>query len=202
MRTPLRILTMMALVGAMASPAASGGGGCRGQSGSATGHSGSAVPDSGQLSSGGISRVTAAQQLTTGPNPTSIDRIFASLGDLDSGSNGSFALTAQLFADDPSHKIPDALLTTFTYNAGSIPTSGWRTSSSIPARSRFPPRRTTGSCSGRHTPIRSQQRLLERHLAVHAVVDDLTVPGPCPGRTNRATAQRGIPRVSRRTSRS
>jgi len=60
--------------------------------------------------------------LSVGANSISIDRVFASL---DAGTNGSFALTAKLFADDPTHQIPGALLATFSYKAGSIPTSGF-----------------------------------------------------------------------------
>ena len=123
MRTPLRILTMMALFGAMASPAASRAAGV------VVGNLGQPPVNSFQilanLPSMGFTGVTAAQQFTTGPNPTSIDRVFASLGNFDAGTNGSFALTAQLFADDPTHQIPGASLATFTYNAGSIPTFGF-----------------------------------------------------------------------------
>ena len=123
MRTPLRWIAMMALFGAMASPAASRAAGV------VVGNLGQSPVNSFQilanLPTAGFTGVTAAQQFTTGPNPTSIDRVFASLGNFDAGTNGSFALAAQLFTDDPTHQIPGASLATFTYNAGSIPTFGF-----------------------------------------------------------------------------
>jgi hypothetical protein len=68
---------------------------------------------------------TAAQQFETGPSQTtSLDQIFVSLGNLDTGTNGSFTITAELVADNGN--LPTgSVLTTFTYNAYSIPTSGF-----------------------------------------------------------------------------
>jgi hypothetical protein len=67
----------------------------------------------------------AAQQFETGPSQTtSLDHIFVSLGNLDLGTNGSFAITAELVADN-SNLPTGSVLTTFTYNAATIPTSGF-----------------------------------------------------------------------------
>lgn len=125
MRTPLRWIAMMALFGAMAAPTASRAGGIvvgnLDQSQTAV----NSFQILANIPAEGLPGVSAAQQFTTGPNSTLIDRVFAGLGNFDAGSNGSFALTAQLFMDDPTHKVPGALLATFTYNSGSIPTSGF-----------------------------------------------------------------------------
>jgi hypothetical protein len=66
----------------------------------------------------------AAQQFTTGPSGTSLDRIFVSIGDYNAGTD--FHLTATLFADNAG--LPTgAQLTGFTYNVSSIPTAGFAT---------------------------------------------------------------------------
>jgi hypothetical protein len=125
MRKTLRLIPMLALLGAFATPSVSRAGGIvvgnLDQSPTAI----SSFQILANIPSQGLPGVTAAQQFTTGPNSTSVDKVFASLGDFDAGSNGSFSLTAQLFADAPSHQIPGSLLATFTYNIGSIPTSGF-----------------------------------------------------------------------------
>ena len=126
MRTLLRILAMTVLVGAVAAPTASRAGGVIvGNLGQPPDTSDPAFQILANFPTLGSPGVTAAQQFTTGSSPTSIDRIFASLGDFDAGTNGTFALFAQLFSDDSSHKIPGVLLATFSYKAGSIPTSGF-----------------------------------------------------------------------------
>jgi hypothetical protein len=81
------------------------------------------VPYLSQFNSPGL---TAAQQFTTGQNQASIDRIFATLGNLDTGTSGLFTFTAELYSDNTSqgNSIPDSVLRTFTYNEASIPTVG------------------------------------------------------------------------------
>jgi hypothetical protein len=69
--------------------------------------------------------LTAAQQFTTGSSSVELDKVFASLGNLDTGTNGSFTLTASLYSDDSSDKIPGTVLASFTYNQSTIPTSGF-----------------------------------------------------------------------------
>jgi hypothetical protein len=76
------------------------------------------------IASFGAPGLTAAQQFTTGPTGVELDRVFASLGNLDTGTNGSFTLTASLYSDN-SNAIPGSVLATFTYNQSTIPTSGF-----------------------------------------------------------------------------
>lgn len=66
---------------------------------------------------------TVAQQFETGPGQTtSLDMILVSLGHLDPGTNGSFAITAALLADNGD--LPTgSQLTTFTYDHSSVSTS-------------------------------------------------------------------------------
>jgi hypothetical protein len=74
---------------------------------------------------------TAAQEFNTGSAATSLDRIFANIGDYYSGTNGDFQLTATLLAD--SGTTPSSTpgtptgppLVSFTFNVASIPTSGF-----------------------------------------------------------------------------
>jgi hypothetical protein len=64
---------------------------------------------------------TAAQEFTPGLAGETLTRVFASLGGYDVG-DGTFTLTAQLFANDPTTNLPTgALLTTFTFNPATIP---------------------------------------------------------------------------------
>src|SRR5437764_6191244 len=64
---------------------------------------------------------TAAQEFTPGLAGETLTRVFASLGGYDVG-DGTFTLTAQLFANDPNTNLPTgALLTTFTFNPATIP---------------------------------------------------------------------------------
>jgi hypothetical protein len=67
---------------------------------------------------------TAAQEFNTGPTATSLDRIFANLGNYDSGTNGDFQLTATLLADN-SGTPSGSPLVSFSFNVSSIPTSGF-----------------------------------------------------------------------------
>jgi hypothetical protein len=76
------------------------------------------------IASFGAPGLTAAQQFTTGSSAVELDRVIASLGNLDTGTNGSFTLTASLYSDN-SNAIPGTLLATFTYNQSTIPTSGF-----------------------------------------------------------------------------
>ena len=64
---------------------------------------------------------TAAQEFTPGLAGETLSRVFASLGGYDVG-DGTFTLTAQLFANDPTTNLPTGtLLTTFTFNPATIP---------------------------------------------------------------------------------
>ncbi|MFI5458258.1 MAG: choice-of-anchor R domain-containing protein [Isosphaerales bacterium] len=67
---------------------------------------------------------TAAQEFNTGSPATSLDRIFANIGNYDSGTNGDFQLTATLLADSAGTPSGSPLVS-FTFNVGSIPTSGF-----------------------------------------------------------------------------
>ena len=125
MRMPVRLFTMIVLVGAMITPAPSRAGGLvvgnLNQTPDTTDPQLQILPYIAGFASPGL---TAAQQFTTGPDATSIDRVFASLGNLDTGTNHSFALQASLYSDN-SNAIPGSLLATFTYNQATIPTSGF-----------------------------------------------------------------------------
>jgi len=67
---------------------------------------------------------TAAQEFNTGPVTGFLGPIFANIGNYYSGTNGDFQLTATLLAD--SSGTPSGIpLLTFTFNAASIPTSGF-----------------------------------------------------------------------------
>jgi hypothetical protein len=65
---------------------------------------------------------TAAQEFTTGATGTSLDKVFASLGNYDPG-DGTFALTASLVLDNRTTPT-GAVQTTFSFNVASIPGSG------------------------------------------------------------------------------
>ena len=66
----------------------------------------------------------AAQEFNTGLLATSLDRVFAQIGNYYSGTNGDFQLTASLEAD--SSGMPSGTpLVSFSFNAASIPTSGF-----------------------------------------------------------------------------
>jgi hypothetical protein len=68
-----------------------------------------------------LSGFTAAQEFTPGLAGETLTRVFVSLGGYDVG-DGTFTLSAQLFANDPSTNLPTgALLTTFTFNPATIP---------------------------------------------------------------------------------
>jgi hypothetical protein len=68
-----------------------------------------------------LSGFTAAQEFTPGLAGETLTRIFASLGGYDVG-DGTFTLTAQLFAIDPSSNLPTGTaLTSFTFNPAAIP---------------------------------------------------------------------------------
>jgi len=67
---------------------------------------------------------TAAQEFATGPAATSLDRIFANIGDYYSGTNGDFQLKATLLADS-SGTPSGSPLVLFTFNVAAIPTSGF-----------------------------------------------------------------------------
>ena len=68
---------------------------------------------------------TVAQQFQTGPTQTtSLDMIFVSLGNLDPGTDGTFRLRPTWWRTTAT--FPRARsLTTFTYDPGAIPTSGF-----------------------------------------------------------------------------
>jgi hypothetical protein len=64
---------------------------------------------------------TAAQEFAPGLTGETLTRVFASLGGYDVG-DGTFTLTAQLFANDPATNLPTgAILTMFTFNPATIP---------------------------------------------------------------------------------
>jgi hypothetical protein len=67
---------------------------------------------------------TAAQEFNTGPDATSLDRIFANIGNYNSGTSGDFQLTATLLADSSGTPTGSPLVT-FSFNSASIPTSGF-----------------------------------------------------------------------------
>ena len=68
-----------------------------------------------------MSGFTAAQEFTPGLAGETLTRIFASLGGYDAG-DGTFTLTAQLFANDLTSNLPTGtVLTSFTFNPASIP---------------------------------------------------------------------------------
>ncbi len=66
---------------------------------------------------------TAAQEFNTGSAATSLDRIFANIGNYYSGTNGDFQLSATLMGD--SSGTPSGTLVTFSFNVAAIPTSGY-----------------------------------------------------------------------------
>jgi len=67
---------------------------------------------------------TAAQEFNTGSAATSLDRIFANIGNYVAGTNGDFQLTATLLADSGGTPSGSTLVS-FMFNVGSIPTSGF-----------------------------------------------------------------------------
>ncbi len=68
--------------------------------------------------------LNSAQEFTTGPAATTLDVIFANIGYYYSGTNGDFQLTATLVADSGGTPTGSTLVS-FTFNASSIPTSGF-----------------------------------------------------------------------------
>jgi hypothetical protein len=66
---------------------------------------------------------TAAQEFNTGAAATSLDHIFANIGNYYSGTNADFQLSATLMSD--SSGTPSGTLVTFSFNVAAIPTSGF-----------------------------------------------------------------------------
>jgi hypothetical protein len=71
-----------------------------------------------------FSGLTRAQEFNTATVAMPLERIFANIGNLDTGTNGDFQLTATLLADSSGTPTGSPLVT-FTFNASSIPTSGF-----------------------------------------------------------------------------
>jgi hypothetical protein len=119
MGTKFRVLSMIALLSLLISPLARAGDLVVGNLNQPALSFDTLIPYDPAISQPGFE---AAQQFTTGSTGTSLDRIFASIGDYNPGTD--FHLTATLFADN--NGLPTgAQLTTFTFNVSAIPTSGF-----------------------------------------------------------------------------
>ena len=76
------------------------------------------------FTTGGSPGFAAAQEFKTGPNDYKLAQILVNLGNLDPGNNNEFTLSATLRADN--NDVPSSVvLTEFSYDTKSIPTSGF-----------------------------------------------------------------------------
>jgi hypothetical protein len=121
MGTKFRVLSMIALLSLLTSPLARAGDLVVGNLGQPPLTFDSIIPNDPSIGQPGFA---AAQEFTTGSTGTSLDRIFASIGDYNAGKSNDFQLAATLYANVSG--LPGGpALTTFSFKLASIPTAGF-----------------------------------------------------------------------------
>jgi hypothetical protein len=127
MKAPCRPLLVLIVLGLLGTPAVQAAGIIVGNLGQPPDTTDPPVQISPYLPQFNTMGVTAGQQFTTGPTPTTLSEVFARLGNLDLGTSKGFELVAGLYTDSTSqgNSIPGSLLASFTSSLASIPTSGF-----------------------------------------------------------------------------